>query len=112
MGTSSAVDTRRTASIHRNVSLNTCRKTNNTLPRSAYHTSEKIMNQKPSDKVEVRLRSFSQNGRLAGARPERESEAHNSGGGSEVRHFQQQQNPGRNYSDTASHSSLSSAHSS
>ena len=32
----------RTASIHRNVSLNTCRKTNNTLPRSAYHTSEKV----------------------------------------------------------------------
>ena len=32
----------RTASIHRNVTLNTCRKTNNTLPRSAYYNSEKV----------------------------------------------------------------------
>ena len=32
----------RTASIHRNVRLNTCRKTNNTLPRSAYNHSGKV----------------------------------------------------------------------
>ena len=32
----------RTASIHRNVTLNTCRKSNNTLPRSAYNHSEKV----------------------------------------------------------------------
>ena len=32
----------RIASIHRNVTLSTCRKTNNTLPRSAYYNSEKV----------------------------------------------------------------------
>merc|ERR1719356_318359 len=73
----SAVDTKRTASIHRNVTINSSRSSNNTLPRSAYYNNrEKITTNRAPDKVEIRLRSFSQNGLVTNGPGEADTPRH------------------------------------